>query len=353
MQIDGQLIDAATFASLADRVISGQHLFPGRLTYGEAWIALVALAMQEFEPDVAIIEVGAGGRFDLSNVVHPAVAVVTTIGLDHTETLGGTLSDIAWHKAGIIKSGAHIVHAIQEPNSRAQIDRQLTDVEPRSVTVIDPDALQIAPQSDGKWTWRDAESGRRLLSGIPGAPQTLNGALAVAACRAFVPDLAIDIIEAGLRNARIPARFETMPGRPLVVLDGAHNPQKVEALLPDLEHLPRPRIGLIGFLAAKRADEMLAFLLPHLDEVVVTEPNVIGKPSLSPQSAREQIAAIADIPVTAVDSFEEARSGAMALAGSAGSVVVTGSLYLCGAIREHWYPSSEIVRQQSQWPATP
>ncbi len=354
LQIDGQLIDAPLFAELTDEVIDAAGRYGQiHLTYGEAWVAIVALAMARLKPDVAVIEVGAGGRFDLTNVVDSSVAVITTIGLDHTETLGPTIPEIAWHKAGIIKKANLVVaHGVEQPEARAEIDRQAAQVGVSSLIRIDPAALQIEQTDDGHPTWRDPVTGTRLKAGIPGLPQAQNGALAVAAARAFVPDLDLAAIEQGLAQTRIAARFERMPGQGMVILDGAHNAQKVGAIIPDLMRLPRPRVGVIGFLAAKRSDEMIDLLGPALDHVVVARPDVLGKPGREIAHAAESVRARVPVPVVAAQSPVDAVQIAEGIAGENGSVIVTGSLYLCGAVRERWYAGREIVEQKTQWPGT-
>jgi dihydrofolate synthase/folylpolyglutamate synthase len=351
LQIDGRLVDAALFAELTDEVIAAARRYGEvQLTYGEAWLAIVSLAMARRNPDVAVIEVGAGGRFDLTNVVDSAVAVITTVGIDHTETLGKTIPAIAWHKAGIIKPGHAVVHGVEQPEARAEIDRQAATVGPGSVQGIDVSQLDVVRGDDGHATWRDPLTGARLRSGIPGRPQAQNGALAVAAVRAFIPDLALDVIQRGLAETRIAARFERMTGPATVILDGAHNPQKVAAMVHDLEWLPRPRVGVIGFLAAKRSDEMIALLGRTLDQVVVARPEVLGKPGREVAQTADSVRRRVAVPVVEAGDPVEAVRLAEQIAGSTGSVIVTGSLYLCGAVRERWYSSREIVEQQTQWP---
>jgi len=353
LQIDGQLIEAPLFAELTDQVIDAAGRFGQiRLTYGEAWMAIVALAMARLKPDVAVIEVGAGGRFDLTNVVDSSVAVITTIGIDHTETLGPTIPEIAWHKAGIIKHGQSVVHGVEQTEARAEIDRQAAAVGVASLTRIDFTDLQVDQGNDGHATWRDPVTGGRLRAGIPGLPQAQNGALAVAACRAFAPDLALADIERGLAETRIAARFERMPGERAVILDGAHNVQKVGAIIPDLTRLPRPRVGVIGFLAAKRSDEMIGLLGPALDHVVVARPDVLGKSGRDVAQTAESVRAHVAAPVISASSPADAVRMAEGIAGDHGSVIVTGSLYLCGAIRERWYASPEIIEQKTQWPGS-
>ena len=351
LQINGSLIDPETFASLTDDVIwTAEQFGHSHLTYGEAWMAMIGLAMEQFKPDVAVIEVGAGGRFDLTNVVDSRVAVITTVGIDHTETLGGTIPEIAWHKAGIIKPGSALVHGVEQPEARAEIDRQVRIAAPEAITVVERGSLGIARGADSFATWQDPVSGQRLRPGIPGMPQAQNGALAVAAVRAFDPAVSISQIEDGLENSRIAARFERMPGETHVILDGAHNLQKMTALLPDLVDLPRPLVAVIGFLAAKRSDEMIALLGPSVDHVVVASPNIIGKPGREVTHTAASVRRHVNVPVIeAADSIAAVRM-AERVAGERGSAIVTGSLYLCGAAREHWYNSQDIVEQRTQWP---
>ena len=354
LAIDGRLIDAESFAELVDRVMAAMEEWgEARLTYAEAWLAVIGLAIERFRPDVAIVEVGAGGRFDLTNLVRSDVAVITSIGLDHTETLGETLEDIAWHKAGIIKPGSVVVHSVDVPAGVTAIERQAAQAGVPIQAAIDLANFEPLPEPGGVWSWRDERSGERLNSGLPGRIQAQNSALAVAAARAWRPDLPIVAIRAGLAATRFPARFERMPGDRTVILDGAHNPQKVAALVPEIARLPRPRIGLLGFLAAKRADDMIAQLTPHLDEIALTTPTVVGKPGLDVGGAVEFAQALSRIPVTGVEDQLTALAFALDRAGAEGSVLVTGSLFLCGATRERWYPSEEIVAQQTPWPLTP
>ncbi|HRA48262.1 MAG TPA: Mur ligase family protein [Thermomicrobiales bacterium] len=350
LQIGGRLISPADFANLAEEVLEAAARWPDPITYGEAWMAIVALAMREQRPDVAVIEVGAGGRFDLTNLVVPDVAVITTIGYDHTETLGSTLAEIAWHKAGIIKPGVAVVHAVTEPEPRSEIDLQIHAVGAGHVTVINHSYLPLRRTADNGWAWQDAASHLLMRSGIPGFAQVINGAIAAAAVRAFDPTISAGVIQQGLADAEIPARFEQVASNPMVILDGAHNAQKMTALTADLEQLSRPRVGIVGFLASKPADTMLEVLLPHLDHIVLLAPEITGKPGLAPIQAAELVRRLADISIATAENEPDALAKATTVAGSDGTVIVTGSLYLCGAVRELFYPASAILEQQTPWP---
>ncbi len=351
IQFDGRLISSTDLAALADEVIAAADGYDREhLTYGEAWMAIVMLAMRRFKPDVAIIEVGAGGRFDLSNVVQPDVAVITSVGIDHVESLGSSIEEIAWHKAGIIKSGSSVVHSVVQPEAIAQINQEAALVGVAGIEQITELQIGITQGSSGTVYWTDAHSGFLLTNGIGGSIQAVNGAVAVAAARAFKPDIAIGAIDRGLKSNRIPARFERMPGPGTVILDGAHNEQKMSSLIRDLQMMPRPTIGVVGFLASKRFNEMIAMLAPHLDQIVVSSPDVIGKPALLPAEMLGILNGMTDAPVIAADSPVHAVELARLAAREHGTVIVTGSLYLCGEAREIWYSGDDIVVQQTQWP---
>lgn len=351
IQVGGRLVSAADLDDLATDVIDAAGRFgQGRLTYGEAWIAMVLLAMARFRPDVAVIEVGAGGRYDLSNVVRPDVAVITTVGIDHTESLGETIGEIAWHKAGIIKSGAHVVHSVAQQEAVRIVEAEAGVVGAASMLHVRESDLTRTATESGSSGWIDPRSGRSLVNGIPGNAQVVNGAVAAAAARAFDSALPDRAVVAGLAAARIPARFERMPSATTVILDGAHNEQKIAAMIRDLQLLPRPRVAVVGFLASKRFESMIRQLTPELDALIVSAPAVVGKAAVAPDRAEGIARSLTEIPVSSTSSTAEAVEMAMTQAGSGGSVIVTGSLYLTGQARERWYPGAEIVRQQTQWP---
>lgn len=363
LQIDGALIDATAFRAVVERVLeTAESAGIGGITYGEAWFALTALALAEAEVDVAVIEVGAGGRFDLTNVVSPAVSVITSVGLDHMETLGSTIPEIAWHKAGIIKPGAPVVCAVTDPAALPVIEREAAAAGSRIIPVIAGETFDLAPDEDGRFAWWEHDRpDERYVPAMPGRFQATNAATALAAIRAL-PGIggAIepDAVRAGLAMARLPGRFETVAREPAVILDGAHNAQKMAALVRDLRAvragIPKGRlIAVAGMLESKEHRSMLAEIATIADEIVTTTPRVLAKPGADAQAlAGEAIAAGFDGPVTAVAEPQAALDLALARVTSADLVVVTGSLYLVGNVRGRWYPDDAIVVQRTPWPRT-
>lgn len=355
LQIDGQIVSASRYSALVNSMresveawVTAGHERPN---YGEFWVAMTYRYFAEARVDVAVIEVGAGGRFDVTNVIEPDVAAITSIGYDHTVTLGSTLPEIAWHKAGIIKSGAIAVTAVSEPEALPAIEAEAREhgVELRRVRHGEE---YDTVQSDERGTsFVDTASGRRFHVQLPGSFQAANAATAVAIARAFDPEHATDdVIAAGLDAARFPGRMETVQRAPLVLLDGAHNPEKVASLASNLKELypGRRKLLVFGALESKSYHEMLTSLLPQASVLVATAPKVFAKPS----TTAADIAALAppDIVVEAIDDPVAAVGRALELADPNDLVVVTGSLYLVGNVRERWYPSEQILARGTCWP---
>lgn len=370
LQVAGRLIGPDAFADLVSHVFAAYDDWRSAggeaLTYGEIWVALVAQHLANEAVDIGVIEVGAGGRFDLTNVVSPVVSVVTSIGFDHTATLGTTLAEIAWHKAGIIKPGAVAVTGVTGEEALAPI---LAEASRAGTTLhrIAPgvDFAVVATGPDGT-LWRETLTGQEWPA-APGGFQAANAALAVAAVRRLadrgfpVSDAAI---AAGLSRARLPGRVERMPEpaggspQPRVMLDGAHNPQKIGALVDDLDAvLPRGeagrRVGVLGVLEAKDFVGLVGPLVPVIDELVVTSPRVLAKAGLDVATlAAAARAAGFHGPLTLEPNPGAATEAAMArMTGPDDAVLVTGSLYLVGNVRGRWYPERDVLRGRTSWPS--
>ncbi len=358
LQIGRQLIAAERFADLVAELDEAARSWIARggqpLTYGEFWTALVFNAFRAERVDIAVVEVGVGGRFDLTNVVQPAVSVITTVGLDHIRTLGPTIRDIAWHKAGIIKPGRPAITGVTEPELLSVLQAEATAVgAPLRVLMRGRDFDHVL--EEGRSFLVDRLHQRKFLLGLDGDFQATNAALAVAAVRALSPELAAHLsdeaIAHGLATARFPGRFEIVQRAPMVVLDGAHNPQKLEALLTALDRLPQPgrRIVVFGVLDGHDAPAMAARLARQVDIAITTAPRAILREAADPDSLAA-IFASHGCTALAIPEVDGAIETALALATPEDQVLVTGSLYLVGQARERWYPAADIVTQQTCWP---
>ena len=312
----------------------GQPAVP--LTYFEALTIVALLYFREREVDLAILEVGLGGRFDATAVVDPTVAVLTSIGLDHQEFLGTDLESICREKAGIIRRGSTVVTGV-----RSRLFKSV--VGPRAFDLRCP--IRRAGV-DFMWQWLDTGFRYRgwihrvgpTRLGLQGIHQGHNAALACATIEslaargfAFKP---VHVFE-GLQRARHPGRLDRREacidrhGRrwPAVLLDGAHNPQAVELLARQLNvFLPeRPRAVVFAAKADKNYERMLAMLGRHADVVVLTQlSDVMGHGLDEMRYTAQQ-----HCPhVLADPSVERALEVARRTVGPTGGMVVTGSLYL-------------------------
>lgn len=364
LQLNGRLIAADLFAEIVDEVLETARAWTvrhgERLTYGEIWMGLIGRFFQRSHVEIGVIEVGAGGRFDLTNIITPVLSIITSVGLDHLQTLGSTIEQIAWHKAGIIKPGVPAITAVDDPNALPAIYAQAEASKSTLTRVIAGETFEIVSSTRDGVRWIDRTGhDHPYRTGMPGRFQAINAATAVAAARALrvqgfgIPDGAI---EGGIAGGRIPGRAEYMQREPLVLLDGAHNPQKIAALAADIEALLpiQPggrRIAVLGILDAKAQNEGLGALLPHIDAVVLTSPHVLAKEGF----AAERLAGVVRAHGFAGDiriepEPREALRIALDLATPRDAVLVTGSLYLVGNIRGYWQPDDEIVVAQTPWP---
>lgn len=363
LQLDGRLIDPEVFADLVDRLLAvhDEWVAEGEdtLTYGELWMTLTVFFFAEAAVDFAVIEVGAGGRFDLTNVVTPVVSVITSVGIDHTNTLGETIEEIAWHKAGIIKPGVPAVTAVTNPAALKIIKDEATLQGSALTQVADP--IEVTETGAAGTTWFDAGMEQSRTIRLGGTFQARNGATAVATVHVLanigfsIPPSAID---GGLRAVQIPGRVELLADRVPILLDGAHNAEKVAALASDIPVvLPvgsgGRRIAVLGALETKQSDEMIRSLVPVVDAIVATSPQVFAKEA-------KDAAAIAGIartvgfhgPVYVEPDPRRAIEHALTLVEDASkdAILVTGSLYLVGNVRGRWFEERDIVLQQTSWP---
>jgi dihydrofolate synthase/folylpolyglutamate synthase len=348
-QIDGQIAPTADLAALLDEMWPAleqvaQELPFGRPSYFEVQFALAALWFARQQVDVAVIEVGLGGTLDATNVIPARVAVLTSVGLDHTEILGDTIEQIISDKAGIIKPGQIVVTGVTQPSARAII------------------AERCAAQGATLWAIGEAFEGVRrgesadirlhsrifpaITPALAGEFQFANAACAIAAAVAFAGDgLPLEPVRHAIATARLPGRMETLQHHPLVILDGAHNPDKIGAAAAALPAHGRV-ILVLGLKAGKDLPAILHQVLPLASHFVATEFGVKGL--WLPNTAQEiaQAAAIVrpDLPVTVLPDAQEAVAHALALAGPDDLVWITGSLYLAGDVRERWFPLAQLLR---------
>jgi dihydrofolate synthase / folylpolyglutamate synthase len=353
--VDDRYLAPGVWADLVDElkphadVMARDSRF-GPLNYGELSVALTYLAFARARVDWGVIEVGMGGRLDFTNVITPRVAVITTVSYDHLKSLGPTLADIASHKAGIIKPGRPAVIGVTTPEALGVIEDEARRAGASLIRLGQELRFQVGVVSrhgttfDCQTPWNDY---RDLRVGLLGEHQAHNAALAVGALdslRAEGVRVTEEDIRLGLANARFPGRLELVQEEPSVILDGAHNPEKAIALGRALDHLfpDQRRLLVLGVLESKDVQAMIESLALSADDVIATEASVTGKVAVPAgylanrvRQAGKSAEAIAN-PIEAIDiALSRARPGDL--------VIVTGSLYLVGKVRERWAPTAQVV----------
>ena len=304
-------------------------------TFFELTTAMAFLHFLRRQVDVAVIEVGLGGRLDATNAIQPRVVLLTNVGFDHQEYLGTTLPEIAAEKAGIIKSSVPVLTAA---------DGEVLEVFRR---VAAERGAPLSPVSEShRWRLRASDlSGialdvtgpaghyARLAVPLAGQHQILNVVLAVAGAEALATQgfrIGESAIREGLAAVRWPGRLQIVPGAPRLVLDGAHNPPGAAALAAFLLE-QRSRLGrlvvVFGVLGDKDWREILPRFFPMADAIVLTR-----LPAERGADPAAILAAYPGVPGISIRAdIAEAIAEARTLAGSDGTVLVTGSLYTVAA----------------------
>lgn len=312
---------------------------------------LTAMAFEHFarrKVDIAVLEVGMGGRLDATNVVDPLVSVITDISLDHQKFLGETLPEIAREKAGIIRPGGVVVTLPQQPQANDVIGATILDLGARGVSAV-PYVPPVSPAS-AEYVVPSAANPGSMVSRYPmavggteicvetplvGRHQLRNVALAIAAAEELHKQgfpVTPESIESGIRQTRWPGRFHVVPATdsmPECVFDVAHNPAGAWALRSTLSaaYENRRLIFVFGAMNDKAIAEMTEILFPLADHVVVTHAE--NPRSATPEEIRKAAARTA-VEIEDAADVPAALARSKALAGPQGVVVITGSIYIVG-----------------------
>jgi dihydrofolate synthase / folylpolyglutamate synthase len=343
-EIRGQEISDDDFAAYYFRIddCARQLVSDGKLhshpSFFEVMTMLAFLAFAEKQIDIAVLEVGMGGRLDATNIVEPLLSVITDISLDHTEWLGTTIAEIAREKAGIMRREGILVTLPQHPEANQTIGEVATELNVRGVSATDY-VPSYGTAIDGVYTVSVLGEEIEVASPLTGVHQQRNVALAIAAAielrNSYSYNINAEQIAAGIRLTRWPGRLErfAQSGRADVLLDVAHNPAGTWALRSALSGLrpePKSMTVVFGCLRDKAIEEMTQILFPLFDKVVLTEvssPRSASLPELEAAAATTGAAAVAAAdPADALDK-------AFALTPADGLVVITGSVYLIGELR--------------------
>jgi dihydrofolate synthase/folylpolyglutamate synthase len=336
MAWNGEAIDDETLAALLTDLRSAEPHVEGTPSWFELLTAASLRWFADVAVDVAVVEVGKLGRYDATNVVEGQVAVVTNIGDDHNDQSPGWKEAIAWEKAGIVKAGSTLVLGETDPTLRPVFDAE----SPARLVVRDEDYectqnfLAVGGRSIDLRTPR-AAYGDVFLS-LHGAHQGDNAATALTAAEEFL-DAAIgdEALEEAFGTAALPGRFEIIGHEPLVIVDGAHNPDGAEAVtttLADDFSAGGGVVLVVGMTRERDAEAMLEALQARRCEFVIccTPPSPRGLPSDELARAASELG----ISAESAGDVAEAVDRAFVLAGPDDIIFVAGSLYVAGAARD-------------------
>jgi dihydrofolate synthase/folylpolyglutamate synthase len=354
-QVDGRPITGPELTELLrevhDCVQDPRQTFARGLTFFEVATAIGFLHFVRRRVDAAVLEVGLGGRLDSTNVCQPAVALITSISLDHTQQLGDRVASIAREKAGIVKPGRPTVSGATAPEARAVIEeicRQRRS--PLAQLGVDY-RYEYEPgrvAARGTWPARMRVTTRRqswpwLPLALMGEHQAANAAVTLAAVEELrrqgwhLPDAAV---AAGLAGVFWPARLEVIGRRPLVVLDCAHNVASAHALVDTLQaSFPAARRWLV-FAGSSDKDlaGMFRVIAPHFEHAFLTR--FTGNPrAVPPERLADILRTVSALGATPITDPAVAYAAACERAGPDDIVCVTGSVYLAGELRPLLVPA--------------
>lgn len=303
---------------------------------------ITAMAIHYFahiEPvDIALFEVGLGGRLDSTNVIHPLLSIITNIGLDHMQILGDNYKDIAFEKAGIIKQGTPVLTGVKQEEASEVILSAAKEKQSKVYQLGKQFTFEhiLSTETGEAFSYKDIFSERDYLEiSMPGAHQVENAALAVMAVEFLIQYFSFVISEesmkAGLKKAYWPGRFETVQHNPIMILDGAHNEEGISALCNELEKRYSDRDIHIIFaaLADKKLDEMIKQLDKVAKSITFVNfdfPRAADSSELVKISKHDDKAAYTD--------WKEAVQAKKDTTAKKDILVVTGSLYFISEVKK-------------------
>ena len=338
--VDGEMISEEEFSELMTRVSTVNDILEKsgcNLTQFELITAVAFLWFAQKECDVVVLECGLGGRLDSTNVIRESLcSVITKISLDHTAILGDTVEKIAAEKAGIIKPGCPVVLAPNQPQEAVSVIVRKCAELGCPLTVSGMDTVSVKAMLP---TMTEAfYGGLRMMVPLAGPHQVENAVTAVNVARELNERgfrLSDKKIVAGIAQAHIPARFEIISHSPLVVIDGAHSPDGIDALCRSIDSLlgGRSIIGVIGMLKDKEYEQALSKIIPRFDRVITVTPDSPRALSAKELAACAEQFAGEGVTVRPMDHLRKAAAAALDMTDEAAAVVVCGSLYLASAMR--------------------
>jgi len=325
IQINNLFISAEEFIRLVEKIkplIEKCHLTYDTPSYFEVWILLALLYFAEKKCDYVVLEVGCGGRYDATNaVIKTLVSVITNIGFDHMHILGDTIPKIAFEKAGIIRNKSKVFTSTERPEA-LEIIKKEAQQQSADLTIVKATATENP-----------------------------NNLLAADVCRYLkIPK---KIIQKGLSaNKPLAGRFEIVQKNPNVILDGAHNPDKIAFLTQKLLSFKKnnniKKIHLIcGLTDHREARDIFSTLIPHVDKIYTTRGLIAERKFQNPVELLKNLQTIKKIPGQAFLDPQSALKKALQNLSKNDLLLVTGSFFLVSALRQNWKNPLEQLKKRT------
>jgi dihydrofolate synthase/folylpolyglutamate synthase len=353
IQINREPISDAEFAVIYERVEAAAKdlVARGELPWHPSFFEMITAMMFEYFAsagvDLAVLEVGMGGRLDATNIVDPCLSVITDIDYDHQKFLGDTLPEIAREKAGITRRGGTVVLLAQHPQVNETLGREIMERDARPVNALKymPSITPAASYSGDNSSQHNRFSlevmGKEILVDSPllGRHQLRNLALAITAAEQLNQcgfRISPQHVAEGVHDTRWPGRFQIIPagdGLPETVLDVAHNPSGAWALRSALSSFYEDRrlTFVFGAMRDKAIAEIASILFPLAERVIASRPD---NPRAASAHEIAELGAPTQTEILEEENVSAALDQARLLAGSGGVVVITGSIYLVGKALE-------------------
>lgn len=340
IRINDTLISEENVGVLLDQVKEAvDTMREDRPTFFEVYTALAFLYFKKKKADIAVYEVGLGGRLDATNVIEPLVSVITPISYEHTDILGAALGEIAGEKAGIIKEGSVCVSAPQEKEALLVIEAKCEEKESGLILAGREIRFEELKATDEREVFNVAGlfgQYKDLHMKLLGAHQVVNAAVAIGAVEALRfsgMTISPEAIRKGIEEAEWPGRLELIKGSPRFLLDGAQNQASAHALALAVKRQFKYRklILILGVSKDKGIKGILKELVPIADAIILTKSKIAER-AMDPAMIRGLITP-KDKDVTVTERTEDALTHAKRKALPQDLVLVTGSLFIVGEAR--------------------
>lgn len=341
MQIDGEMISPDELASAVERVKAACDELDARGIAATEFEALTASAFLWFKErgcDVVVLEVGLGGLLDSTNIIKtPLVSVITSISMDHTAVLGSTISEIAAQKSGIIKPGGVTVMYPEQPDDARRVITETARKYGNRLVVPELSRVRVSGETiKGTDIIYD---GLKLHIPFAGEHMIKNAATAVAAVRECGLRVSDTAIERGIGDAVMPARMELIGDR--ILLDGGHNEGCAKALNTLVTRfVGGRRIAVCALMGDKDCDTYLRLISPLFERMYLTAPD--NPRSMPPEKLCELASRYCADCVCVTNSVEACRAALDDIRQNGGTLIVCGSFYLAGEVREYLLKNKNI-----------